>query len=155
VGTPALVVGVDFTEAMLRRARGPRILGDALRMPFGDGTFDAAVSGFALRDVADQRGMVAEMARVTRTGGRVVILEIGRPLRQPFRAGFDAWFRGAVPRLAAAFGQAESHRFLVRSLEYLPSPHDLVATMRDAGLGNVRWRELSLGAARLFAGTRG
>jgi demethylmenaquinone methyltransferase/2-methoxy-6-polyprenyl-1,4-benzoquinol methylase len=149
------VVGVDFTEGMLRLARGDRVLGDALALPFPDQAFDAAVSGFALRDVADQGAFVAEMARVTRAGGRVALLEIGRPLRQPFRVGFDLWFRGAVPRVAAALGQGEAHRFLVRSLDYLPEPDELRATMRGAGLVGVGWRELSLGAARLFWGTRG
>lgn len=154
VGPSGLAVGVDFTPAMLARARGRRLLGDALQLPFGDGAFDAAVSAFALRDVADQRRMIEEMVRVTAPEGRVGLLEIGRPRRQPFRLGFDVWFRGAVPRLAALAGQAESHRFLVRSLAYLPEPEALVAAMAASGLDSVRWRELSLGAARLFWGLR-
>jgi demethylmenaquinone methyltransferase/2-methoxy-6-polyprenyl-1,4-benzoquinol methylase len=149
-----LAVGIDFTEAMLRRALGTRVLGDALALPFPDAAFDAAISAFALRDVADQGRFVAEMARVARPGGRVALLEIGRPVRQPLRLGFDLWFRGAVPRVAAALGQGESHRFLVRSLEYLPDPSVLAAMMERAGIRRVRWKELSLGAARLFAGTR-
>ncbi len=153
-GARGLAVGIDFTPAMLRRAEGVRVLGDALRLPFGDAAFDAAVSGFALRDVADQRRMIEEMARVTRPAGRVAILEIGRPRRQPLRLGFDVWFKGAVPRLAAAAGQAESHRFLVRSLAYLPEPDELARTMAEVGLAAVRWRDLSLGAARLFWGVR-
>jgi demethylmenaquinone methyltransferase/2-methoxy-6-polyprenyl-1,4-benzoquinol methylase len=154
-GPDGLAVGVDFTEGMLRRASGLRILGDALRLPCPDATFDAAVSAFALRDVADQRRLVEEMVRVTRPGGRVAILEIGRPLRQPLRLGFDLWFRGAVPRVAALMGQAEPHRFLVRSLAYLPAPGDLARMLSSEGLSHVEWRDLSLGAARLFAGTRG
>jgi demethylmenaquinone methyltransferase/2-methoxy-6-polyprenyl-1,4-benzoquinol methylase len=153
-GPDGLAVGVDFTEGMLRRASGLRILGDALRLPCPDTAFDAAVSAFALRDVADQTRLLAEMARVTRPGGRVAILEIGRPLRQPMRLGFDLWFRGAVPKVAAAMGQAESHRFLVRSLAYLPAPADLARDLSLAGVEHVMWRDLSLGAARLFAGTR-
>jgi demethylmenaquinone methyltransferase/2-methoxy-6-polyprenyl-1,4-benzoquinol methylase len=154
VGPPGLAVGVDFTEAMLRRARGARVLGDALRLPFPDGAFDAALTAFALRDVADQRVFLEEMARVTRPGGSVALLEIGRPLRQPMRLGFDLWFRGAVPRVAAAMGQGESHRFLVRSLAYLPHPADLAAMLAESGVEQVTWRDLSLGAARLFAGRR-
>jgi demethylmenaquinone methyltransferase / 2-methoxy-6-polyprenyl-1,4-benzoquinol methylase len=154
VGPDGLAVGLDFTVEMLRRARGTRVLGDALRLPFPDETFDAAVSGFALRDVRDQDGMIAEMVRVTRRGARVALLEVGRPVHQPFRLGFDLWFRGVVPKVAAMFGQGESHRFLVRSLTYLPEPDDLVAIMEGAGLEAVRWRDLSLGAARLFAGSR-
>jgi demethylmenaquinone methyltransferase/2-methoxy-6-polyprenyl-1,4-benzoquinol methylase len=139
---------------MLRRARGLLVLADATSLPLPDAAFDAAVSAFALRDVADQRAMLREMVRVTRPGGRVGILEIGRPRTLPLRLGFDAWFRGVVPRIAAAVGHGESHRFLVRSLDFLPEPDELASWMRDEGLGEVTWRELSLGAARLFAGTR-
>ena len=153
VGPRGMAVGVDFSPAMLRRARGRRVLGDALALPFPGGAFDAAVSAFALRDVSDQRAMLREMVRVTRPGGRVGILEIGRPRSLPLRVGFDAWFRGAVPRIAAAVGHGESHRFLVRSLAFLPEPEELVAWMEADGLAEVAWRELSLGAARLFAGT--
>ncbi|MGH2723359.1 MAG: class I SAM-dependent methyltransferase [Actinomycetota bacterium] len=155
VGPGGLAVGVDFTPGMLRRARGRLVLADALALPLPDGAFDAAVSAFALRDVADQRAMLREMVRVTRPGGRVGILEIGRPRSLPLRVGFDAWFRGAVPRIAAAVGHGESHRFLVRSLAFLPQPEELAGWMRDEGLTEVGWRELSLGTARLFVGSRG
>ena len=155
VGTEGLAVGVDFTPGMLARASGRRVLGDAMRLPMRDGVFDAAVCAFALRDVADQSRMLKEMRRVTRPGGRVAILEIGVPERQPFRLGFDLWFRGVVPRVAAAFGQAESHRFLVRSLDYLPAPNALRGTMEGLGLVDVGRRDLTLGAARVFWGTVG
>jgi demethylmenaquinone methyltransferase / 2-methoxy-6-polyprenyl-1,4-benzoquinol methylase len=154
VGHEGLAVGVDFTEAMLRLAEGHRILGDALMLPFPDQAFDAAVSAFAIRDVADQARLLEEMTRVVWPGGRVAILEIGRPLRQPLRLGFDLWFRGAVPRVAALLGQGEAHRFLVRSLAYLPHPSDLARMLGAAGLDGVGWRDLSLGAARLFWGSK-
>ena len=152
VGPEGFAVGVDFTPAMLARATGHRVLGDALRLPFEDEAFDAAVSAFALRDVADQRACIAEMVRVTGAGGGVALLEVGRPRRQPLRAGFDLWFRGAVPRLGAAFGQGEAHRFLARSIAYLPEPDALLAMLRDAGLVDVEARDLTLGAARVFRG---
>ena len=152
VGPRGLAIGVDFTEAMLRRARGFRVLGDALRLPFRDQVFDASVSAFALRDVADQRAFLAEMVRVTRPGGGIAVLEVGRPRNRLLGLGFDLWFRGAVPRVAAAFGQGEAHRFLVHSVRYLPEPGRLVAMLREAGLERVSTRELSLGAARVFGG---
>ena len=147
-----LAVGVDFTPAMLVRATGTRVLADALRLPFGEDAFDAAVSAFALRDVADQRRCLDEMVRVTRPGGGIAVLEVGRPRRQPFRLGFDVWFRGVVPGVGAIAGQGESHRFLVRSIDYLPDPEALVEALRGAGLEAVRVRDLFLGAARLFSG---
>jgi demethylmenaquinone methyltransferase/2-methoxy-6-polyprenyl-1,4-benzoquinol methylase len=155
VGAEGSAVGIDFTEAMLRRARGSVVLADALRLPFRDGTFDAAVSAFALRDVANQRVVLVEMARVTRPGGGVAILEVGGPRNRALRTGFDLWFRGAVPRVAAAFGQGEAHRFLVRSVEYLPEADALLRMMGEAGLTEARTHELSLGAARLFSARKG
>lgn len=154
VAPGGLAVGLDFTSAMLARARGVRVLGDALRLPFPDAAFDAAVSAFALRDVADQDAALAEMARVTRPGGGIALLEVGRPRRQPLRLGFDVWFRGVVPRAAALFGQGPSHRFLVRSIDLLPEPEDLCRAMAAVGVEEARWRDLSLGAARLFWGRR-
>jgi len=155
VGPEGLAVGVDFTPGMLARASGRRVLGDALRLPMRDGVFDAAVCAFALRDVADQTRMLEEMRRVTRPGGRMAILEIGVPEREPFRMGFDLWFRGVVPRVAALVGQAESHRFLVRSLEYLPAPEALRGTLEGLGLVEVGRRDLTFGTARVFWGTVG
>lgn len=152
VGPGGMAVGVDFTPEMLHRAVGRRVLADGLRLPFEDDTFDAAVSAFALRDVADQHLLVVEMVRVTRPGGRVAILEIGRPRGRLARTGFDVWFRGAVPRVAALFGQGESHRFLVRSLDYLPAAPLLARLLEDAGAWGVGWRDLTLGAARLHVG---
>jgi demethylmenaquinone methyltransferase / 2-methoxy-6-polyprenyl-1,4-benzoquinol methylase len=150
IGPNGIAVGVDFTEAMLRRARGHRVLGDALRLPFSDGGFDASVSAFAVRDVADQRRLLEEMARVTAPGGGVALLEVGGPRNRAARLGFDVWFRGAVPRLAAVFGQGEAHRFLVRSVDYLPEPQAMLRMMGDVGLDRPRCRDLSLGAARVF-----
>lgn len=152
VGGSGLAVGVDFTPAMLLRAAGVRVLADALRLPFGDDVFDASVSAFALRDVADQARCLGEIVRVTRPGGGVAVLEVGRPRRQPLRLGFDIWFRGVVPRVGAAAGQGESHRFLARSIEYLPDPDRLANVLREVGLVDVGVRDLLLGAARVFSG---
>ncbi len=154
VGPGGLAVGVDFTEAMLRRAVGVRVLADALVLPFPDSVFDAVVSAFVLRDVADQRRMLEEMARVVKPEGRVAILEIGRPTWRPARAGFDLWFRGAVPRVAALLGQGESHRFLVRSVDYLPDSRELIDMLRSVGFADVRQHELALGTTHVFAGRK-
>lgn len=154
-GEEAVVVGVDFTPEMLERSDGLRVLGDALRLPFPDGTFDGAISSFALRDIADPVASLGEMARVLRPGGRLGILEIGRPRSALPRAGFDVWFRGAVPRVAGAFGHRRSHDFLVRSVRYLPPPEELCRELERLGLVEVGWRPLTLGAASLFVARRG
>ena len=95
------VVGLDFSEAMLERARRKSddvewVRGDLLALPFADGSFDAATVGFGVRNVADLEGGLRELRRVLRPGGRLGILEITRPrgLLRPF---FRLWFDVLVP----------------------------------------------------------
>jgi demethylmenaquinone methyltransferase/2-methoxy-6-polyprenyl-1,4-benzoquinol methylase len=106
------VVGSDFSEGMLARARQksgafadgvrPRFeLGDALALPYGDACFDAATVGFGARNFADLPRGLREMARVVRPGGRVVVLEITSPTRPPLSLFYRVWFDRAVPVLGA------------------------------------------------------
>jgi demethylmenaquinone methyltransferase/2-methoxy-6-polyprenyl-1,4-benzoquinol methylase len=115
------VVGSDFAEAMLDRARAkaaglaaaPRFeWGDALRLPYGDDAFDAATVGFGARNFADLDRGLAEMCRVVRPGGRVVVLEITTPRRPPLSLFYALWFDRAVPALGrfAAVVQQRSRR---------------------------------------------
>jgi demethylmenaquinone methyltransferase/2-methoxy-6-polyprenyl-1,4-benzoquinol methylase len=102
------VVGSDFSEAMLARARvKPRPAGaelsfewgDALELPYADGTFDAATVGFGARNFSDLARGLAEMVRVVRPGGRVVVLEFTSPTRAPLSLFYSLWFDRVVPLL--------------------------------------------------------
>ena len=104
------VVGSDFSEAMLARARtkpkpaGAELRfewGDALELPFADGTFDAATVGFGARNFSDLARGLEEMARVVRPGGRVVVLEFTSPTRAPLSLFYSLWFDRVVPLLGA------------------------------------------------------
>jgi demethylmenaquinone methyltransferase/2-methoxy-6-polyprenyl-1,4-benzoquinol methylase len=108
------VLGTDFSEAMLERARGKRAgvgegnirfeWADAMSLPYPDDTFDAATVGFGARNFSDLSRGLSEMARVVRPGGRVVVLEITTPTRPPLSFFYALWFDRVVPMLGAAAG---------------------------------------------------
>ena len=161
VGPSGSVLGLDVSEAMLREATGragsPSIryeAGDALALPLGDASVDAATIAFGLRNVADYRACLAEMARVTRTGGRVVVLEIATPSGGFGRWVTELWFRRVVPLIGRAAGGGSAYRYLPESVRRYPPPDAIAAHLRAVGLAGVRWRRLALGMVTLHAGRK-
>ncbi len=164
VGGQGEVVGIDFSERMLavarrtrprRGAASPRyVLGDALSLPFEAGTFHAVTIGFGLRNVADYRGALAEMARVAVPGRRVVVLEIALPRGALSRLLFRTWFARVVPLLGRAAGSGDAYRYLPASLRGYPEPERVAELMRDVGLDAVGWRWLAGGMVTLHVGRR-
>jgi demethylmenaquinone methyltransferase/2-methoxy-6-polyprenyl-1,4-benzoquinol methylase len=138
------VVGCDFSEPMLERARrkAPNLRfewADALALPYPSDGFDAATVGFGARNFADLRRGVAEMARVVRPGGRVVILEITQPTREPLATFYRGWFDRVVPALGRLAGDGAAYSYLPRSVRRFPGPRELAALMEDCGLERIRW----------------
>ncbi|MBN1954335.1 MAG: ubiquinone/menaquinone biosynthesis methyltransferase [Anaerolineae bacterium] len=158
----ARVVGVDFSPQMLRtgRARFARasmrwVGGDALRLPFPAGAFDAVVNGFMLRNVVDVEAALAEQARVVRPGGHVVCLEMTWPRHPLFRPLFRLYFYGLTPWLGGLLtGYGEAYRYLPHSVEAFCSPEELAATMERVGLHDVRYRRMMMGTVTLHVGER-
>lgn len=159
------VVGVDFCEEMLAVARGKAratgqddavsfLVGDALRLPFPDATFDRVVNGFLLRNVADLPGALTEMTRVLKPGGRLVCLEITHP-PAAFAPFFRVYFVHVVPLLGAVLtGEGAAYRYLPASLAPLPSAERLVVLLAQSGLTDVRFRRLGLGTMALHVGMK-
>ena len=155
------VVGLDFSPRMVSRARRERrsipglsfVVGDALALPFDDGTFDAATIAFGMRNLPDYARGFVEMTRVVRPGGRVVCLEISRP-RSLLGRATQRWFDWIVPLIGRAAGQGDAYAYLVASTRGYPSPERIAAIMREVGLEDVQWRPLSGGIVTLHAGTR-
>jgi demethylmenaquinone methyltransferase / 2-methoxy-6-polyprenyl-1,4-benzoquinol methylase len=142
------VTGLDFSTAMLQRARrkAPHIEwveGDVLSLPFADARFDAATVGFGVRNVEDLERALSELRRVVRPGGRLGILEITRP-RGLLALFYRFWFDGVVPLLGKLLPGGSAYTYLPASVRRFPGPEELAALIERAGFADVR--------IRLFAG---
>jgi demethylmenaquinone methyltransferase/2-methoxy-6-polyprenyl-1,4-benzoquinol methylase len=151
------VIACDFSDAMLARARAklPAIRfewADALDLPYSDDEFDAATVGFGARNFGDLERGIAEMVRVVRPGGRVVILEITQPAREPLASFYRAWFDRVVPALGAIAGDAAAYSYLPSSVRRFPSPAELAALMDGTGLGQIRYVLTAGGIIALHVG---
>jgi demethylmenaquinone methyltransferase/2-methoxy-6-polyprenyl-1,4-benzoquinol methylase len=152
------VVGLDFSERMLERARRKSgaiewVQGDALALPFGDAEFDAATVGFGVRNLADLEGGLRELARVLRPQGKVAVLEITRP-RGILRPFFRLWFDGVVPILGRVLPGGEAYTYLPASVRLFPGPDDLSRLLEAAGFDEVRYRLLGGGIVALHVGSK-
>lgn len=153
------VVGMDFSEAMLERARAkaPSITfeaGNALELPYDDGAFAAATVGFGARNFDDLERGVREMARVVKPGGRVVILEITTPTRPPLSTFFSLWFDRIVPALGRVAGDPEAYTYLPNSVKRFPDARGLGEVLDRCGLVDVGWVLTAGGIIALHHGTK-
>ena len=156
----ATAVACDFSLGMLRvghrnRPRVPFVAGDAMRLPFADRSFDSVTISFGLRNVMRPEVALAEMRRVTKPGGRLVVCEFSRPTFGPFRHVYERYLMRALPAMAnAVSSDPESYRYLAESIEAWPDQAALAAIIRDAGWTRVQVRNLSGGIVALHRATR-
>jgi demethylmenaquinone methyltransferase / 2-methoxy-6-polyprenyl-1,4-benzoquinol methylase len=156
----AYAVAADFSRGMLaagRRAgrRSPMVAADALRLPFGDGTFDAVTISFGLRNVADADTALRELARVTRHGGRLVVCEFSRPTWAPFRTAYTEYLMRALPAVARGVAtNPDAYVYLAESIRAWPGQAALAARIADAGWQRVAWRDLTGGIVALHRAIR-
>jgi demethylmenaquinone methyltransferase / 2-methoxy-6-polyprenyl-1,4-benzoquinol methylase len=163
IGPDGRVVGSDFSEPMLEIARekaGAEGLGvefgwaDALELPYGDASFDAVTIGFGARNLADLDKGLGQMARVLRPGGRLVILEITRPTREPLASFYNLWFDRLVPVLGTVAGDPDAYGYLPESVRTFPEPRSLAAKMDAAGFEDIRWLLTAGGIIAIHSATR-
>ncbi|MGW0929465.1 demethylmenaquinone methyltransferase [Streptomyces sp. NPDC002644] len=154
----AYVVPCDFSLGMLRVGKErhpwmPFTAGDATRLPFKDDTFDAVTISFGLRNVHDTDAALAEMFRVTRPGGRVVISEFSRPVWAPFRTVYMEYLMKALPPVARAVSSnPDAYVYLAESIQEWPDQPALASRLVKAGWGEVAWRNLTGGIVALHRG---
>ncbi|MBA3408855.1 MAG: ubiquinone/menaquinone biosynthesis methyltransferase [Solirubrobacterales bacterium] len=158
VGPSGQVVGSDFSEPMLERARRKSAevrweWANALELPYPDDGFDAATVGFGARNFSDLDRGLAEMARVVRPGGRVVVLEITVPQRPPLSTFFSIWFDRVVPALGRVAGDPDAYAYLPSSVKRFPAPDVLAGRLAASGLTDVRWILTAGGIIALHSGT--
>jgi demethylmenaquinone methyltransferase/2-methoxy-6-polyprenyl-1,4-benzoquinol methylase len=156
----AVAVPCDFSLGMLRvgkrtRPRLPFVAGDATRLPFADAAFDAVTISFGLRNVVDYRAGLAEMLRVTRPGGRLVVCEFSTPTWEPFRKVYSEYLMKALPKVAETVSSdPESYVYLAESIQAWPDQQELATEIGRAGWSRVEFRNLSGGIVALHRATR-
>lgn len=147
-----LAVGADKVRRAGREDAITLVVGDAQALPFADSTFDAACIAFGIRNVPDRLAALREMARVTRPGGRVAVLELGEPGGGALSSLARLHVRHVVPRLGALLSGSREYRYLQESIAAFPPPDAFMQLMRDASLADVRAERLSFGAVHLYVG---
>ncbi len=153
------VIGSDFSDTMLELARkkAPDLTfewGNALELPYEDASFDAVTVGFGARNFSELDTGLAEMARVAKPGGRVVVLEITTPERPPLSWFFGLWFDRVVPLLGKLAGDPDAYSYLPSSVRRFPGPSELGAELARAGLVDVRWVLTAGGIIAIHVGTK-
>ena len=159
--TGADVVGCDFSLGMLRVGRRAGhegvelVAGDALRLPFADGAFDAVTISFGLRNTADADAALRELLRVTRPGGRLVVCEFSHPTWRPFRTVYDEYLMRALPPVARQVSSdPAAYVYLAESIRAWPAQAELAGHLQRAGWSGVEWRDLTGGIVALHRGRR-
>ena len=152
-GRGAEVVGIDFSVPMLRVAAArdedgiSLMQGDALRLPFADDVFDAVTVGYGLRNLASWQRGLEEMWRVTKPGGRLLVLEFGKPRNAFWRTLYFAYLRGAVPIFGKLFcNNAPAYAYIYESLQHYPGQTGVAEHMRKLGCRETRVIDLVGGA---------
>ena len=150
------VTGLDFSERMLERARAKSdqvewMQGDALALPFEDGSFDAATVGFGVRNLEDLDRGLAELRRVVRPGGRLAILEITQPrgLLRPF---YKLWFDGLVPLAGKLLPGGSAYTYLPASVRRFPAAREFAQMIEASDFEQVRYRLFAGGIVALHTG---
>ena len=156
----ARAVGVDFAREMLRQAqtrglRFPKVQGDGEWLPFGTASVDVVTCGFALRNFVSLEGVLREIARIVRPGGRIALVDVDRPAFGPLRSAHSIYFDRIVPFVGGLLSDRSAYRYLPKSTAYLPPPDVIRTLLSGAGFLEIEREVLLLGSAQILTGVRG
>ncbi|HEY6244920.1 MAG TPA: bifunctional demethylmenaquinone methyltransferase/2-methoxy-6-polyprenyl-1,4-benzoquinol methylase UbiE [Pyrinomonadaceae bacterium] len=159
--TGARVIGTDFCRPMLSLAAGklprqiPLVEGDALSLPFKEGTFDVVTIAFGLRNLSDISSGLRELRRILKPKGRVAVLEFSRPSNSVLRMLFGIYFRNLLPLLGGIIsGSRSAYIYLPSSVAQFPDQQQLAGLIEQAGFDRVSYENLTGGIAALHLGRR-
>ena len=161
-GPTGRVWQTDINEAMLRVGRDrlidaglvlPGALCDAESLPFPNDHFDLVTVAFGLRNMTHKDRALAEMTRVLKPGGRLLVLEFSKPIIEPLSKAYDAYSFHVLPRIGSLVANdADSYRYLAESIRMHPDQDTLKAMMQDAGFESVDYYNLTAGVVALHRG---
>ncbi|MEO8572630.1 MAG: bifunctional demethylmenaquinone methyltransferase/2-methoxy-6-polyprenyl-1,4-benzoquinol methylase UbiE [Pyrinomonadaceae bacterium] len=160
----ARVIGSDFCHPMLAIAKNktgetaetiPYVEGDAMRLPFGDATFDAVTIAFGLRNLSNFRNGLVELGRILKPGGRLAVLEFSSPVIPGFRGLFNFYFTKILPRIGGIVsGSQGAYEYLPDSVSKFPNQKKLAELMRSSGFDSVEYVNLTGGIAAIHVGRK-
>lgn len=146
----------DMSFGMLAadHSKAPRVQADILRLPIATQSVDGVTCGFALRNLVDLNVFFHEIARVTKSGGRIALLDVSTPTNPLIRWGNSVYFGKVVPRIGGLLSNRAAYNYLPKSVAYLPSPEQLVVMLQNSGFEHVRHEQLSGGLTQLMHATK-
>ena len=149
-------ISMDLSFGMLSadRSGAPRTQVDILKLPIPNMCVDGITCGFALRNLENLQMFFIELARVTRHGGRIALLDVSVPTNRFIRFGNSIYFGRIVPIIGGLFSNRAAYRYLPRSVAYLPEPDQLVAMLKQSGFADAKHTQLSGGLTQLLVATR-
>lgn len=153
-GLHPLSFDMSFGMLAADHSNAPRVQADILRLPIAAQSVDGVTCGFALRNLVDLNVFFHEIARVTKSGGRIALLDVSTPTNPVIRWGNSVYFGKVVPRIGGLLSNRAAYNYLPKSVAYLPTPSQLVQMLQDAGFEHVRHEQLSGGLTQLMHATK-
>jgi demethylmenaquinone methyltransferase/2-methoxy-6-polyprenyl-1,4-benzoquinol methylase len=153
-GLTPLSFDMSFGMLAADHSKAPRVQADILRLPIANQSVDGVTCGFALRNLVDLNVFFHEIARVTKSGGRIALLDVSTPTNPLIRWGNSVYFGKVVPRIGGLLSNRAAYNYLPKSVAYLPSPEQLVTMLQNAGFEHVRHEQLSGGLTQLMHATK-
>ena len=153
-GLHPLSFDMSFGMLAADHSNAPRVQADILRLPIATQSVDGVTCGFALRNLVDLNVFFQEIARVTKSGGRIALLDVSTPTNPLIRWGNSLYFGKVVPRIGGLLSNRAAYNYLPKSVAYLPAPEKLVDMLQQAGFEHVRHEQLSGGLTQLMHATK-
>ena len=153
-GLHPLSFDMSFGMLAADHSNAPRVQADILRLPIASESVDGVTCGFALRNLVDLNVFFHEIARVTKSGGRIALLDVSTPTNPVIRWGNSVYFGKVVPRIGGLLSNRAAYNYLPKSVAYLPAPAQLVDMLQAAGFEHVRHEQLSGGLTQLMHATK-